>query len=332
MVKFLIIRFSSIGDIVLTTPVIRCLKEQVDESEIHFLTKKQFSSVLENNPNIDHLWLYDNNLNQIINDLIDVQFDYVIDLHHNLRTFYVKNRLRLLSFSFDKLNLKKWLLVNFKINLLPEIHIVDRYMATTKLFGINNDGKGLDYFLSDNDKEFPAEIRSNIPEKFIALSIGANHKTKKVPPSKLAEICDKLELPVVILGGKTDVAEASEIKKLCSKNHILDLTDKLSLNRSASIILLSELVITHDTGLMHIAAAFKKKIISIWGNTIPEFGMYPYLPGERSEIFEVKGLRCRPCSKIGFNKCPKGHFNCMMQQDTEKIASLANTLCKEYIN
>lgn len=328
MVKFLIIRFSSIGDIVLTTPVIRCLKEKVDESEIHYLTKKQFSSILDKNPYIDHLWLYDNNLNLIINELIEEQFDYIIDLHHNLRTFYVKNRLRLLSFSFNKLNLKKWLLVNFKINLLPDVHIVDRYLATVKLFDVNNDGKGLDYFLSDTDQEFPAELKSNFPEKFIALSIGAHHKTKKVPPSKLAEICEKLELPVVILGGKKDSLEASEIIKLCSKNNIIDLTGKLSLNRSASLIMLSQLVITHDTGLMHIAAAFKKKIISIWGNTIPEFGMYPYMPGEGSKIFEVRGLKCRPCSKIGFNNCPKGHFNCMMLQDTERIAFLANALCK----
>ncbi len=326
MVKFLIIRFSSIGDIVLTTPVIRCIKEQVKESEIHYLTKKQFSSVLEKNPYIDRLWLYENNLNKIIRELIKEQFDYIIDLHNNLRTLFVKNRLRLISFTFNKLNLKKWLLVNFKINMLPEIHIVDRYMATTKLFEVMNDGKGLDYFLSDEDKILPPEIKSKIPEKFIVLSIGAKHKTKKAPVSKLAEICESLALPVVILGGESDTKEASEIIRLCSKNYILDLTGKLSLNGSASIIMLSQLVITHDTGLMHIAAAFKKKIISLWGNTIPEFGMYPYMPGEGSEIFEVKGLKCRPCSKIGFNKCPKAHFNCMMQQNTKEIALLANRL------
>jgi ADP-heptose:LPS heptosyltransferase len=194
------------------------------------------------------------------------------------------------------------------------------------LFDVKTDGKGLDYFLSEEDKKLPSEIESLIPEKFIVLSIGARHNTKKVPPVKLASICDRLVSPVVILGGETDTNEASEILKLSSKKDILDLTGKLSLNKSATVIMLSQLVITHDTGLMHISAAFKKKIISIWGNTIPEFGMYPYRPGEDSKIFEVKGLSCRPCSKIGFDKCPKGHFNCMMQQNEEEIAVYVNKL------
>ena len=328
MVKFLIIRFSSIGDIVLTTPVIRCLKEQVKGSEIHYLTKKQFYPVLDNNPFIDHLWLYENNFKTIIPELKKEKFNYIIDLHHNLRTLRIKNKLRLISFSFNKLNLNKWLLVNFRINRLPEIHIVDRYMATTKLFDVKNDGKGLDYFISEEDKNLPAEIEFLKPQKFIVLSIGAMHKTKKLPAIKLAAICDRLALPVVVLGGESDTFEAAEILRLSSKKNITDLTGKLSLNKSAGVIMHSQLVITHDTGLMYIAAAFKKRIISIWGNTIPEFGMYPYMPGEGSAIFEVVGLDCRPCSKIGFDTCPKKHFKCMMEQDEDGIASLANSMTK----
>ncbi len=328
MVKFLIIRLSSIGDIVLTTPVIRCIKKQVKGSEIHYLTKKNFSSVLENNLFIDKLWLYDNNLNEIIRELKKEHLDYIIDLHHNFRTMKIKNNLRLAFFTVDKLNVKKWLLVNLKIDLLPRIHIVDRYLDTVKLFDVKNDGKGLDYFISDDNKKLPSEINSLIPERFIAVSIGAHHKTKKVPPFKLAVICDKLNLPAVLLGGQTDMEEASEIIRESSRKTIIDLTGKLSINQSASIILRSELVITHDTGLMHISAAFRKKIISIWGNTIPEFGMHPYMPVEGSKIFEIMGLKCRPCSKIGYEKCPKGHFDCMMKQDEEKIADWANSLIK----
>ena len=328
MVKFLIIRFSSIGDIVLTTPVIRCIKEQVKGSEIHYLTKKQFSPVLEKNPYIDRLWLYENNFNKIIPELKNEQFDFIIDLHHNLRTLRIKNKLRLISFSFNKLNLKKWLLVNFRINRLPDIHIVDRYLATTKLFDVINDGKGLDYFISEEDMNLPAVIAHLLQGKFIVLSIGAQHNTKKAPATKLAAICDRLAFPVVILGGEADNEEALEILKLSSNKNIHDLTGKLSLNKSAGVIFHSQLVITHDTGLMHIAAAFKKRIISIWGNTIPEFGMYPYMAGEGSAIFEVIGLECRPCSKIGFDICPKKHFKCMMEQDEDGIAGLANSLMK----
>ncbi|MFT7226079.1 MAG: ADP-heptose:LPS heptosyltransferase, partial [Neolewinella sp.] len=89
-------------------------------------------------------------------------------------------------------------------------------------------------------------------------------------------------------------------------------------------------VVTHDTGLMHVAAAFRKPIVSIWGNTVPDLGMYPYLPGqealEKQRRQEVVGLSCRPCSKIGHQACPQGHFRCILNQDPEAIASLVGKI------
>lgn len=327
MVKFLIIRFSSIGDIVLTTPVVRCLKNQVDGAVIHYLTKEQYSGILGSNPNIDRLWLYKNNMRELLVKLQEEEFDYIIDLHHNIRTLRIKNKLRKLSFSFDKLNYKKWLLVNLKINKLPDIHIVDRYLDTLKVFEVKNDHKGLDYFLQKEKSDSIDPVVAEIPEKYIALVIGAKHETKKATSGKLAEICDKVSFPIVILGGNEDRQLAGSILTQIIKNHdVWDTSGKLSLNQSARLVKNAALVITHDTGLMHIAAAFKKKIISIWGNTIPEFGMYPYFPDPDSKIFEVKGLRCRPCSKIGYQSCPKKHFKCMKDQNSSEIAFYARKL------
>lgn len=321
MAKFLILRLSSIGDIVLTTPVIRCLKKQLEGSEIHYLTKEQYSEILLSNPYIDRLWLYRNNMKELLQQLQQEKFDYIIDLHHNIRTFRIKNKLHKVSFSFHKLNIKKWLLVNFKINFLPDIHIVDRYFDTLKVFKVENDQKGLDYFLSEERTEPSSSILTKIPGKYIALVIGAQHETKKAPPGLLAQICDRANFPVVILGGKNDKEFAKSIISQLTKNHaVWDTTGELSLNQSASLVKNSELVITNDTGLMHIAAAYKKKIISIWGSTIPEFGMYPYLPQSESKIFEVKGLSCRPCSKIGYQSCPKKHFKCMKNQNADEIS------------
>jgi len=215
-------------------------------------------------------------------------------------------------------------MVNFKIDRLPSIHIVDRYLDTVKLFDVKNDDEGLDYFLSEEDKKTTPDLKSLISGRFIVLSIGGKHNTKKAPPFKLAKICNRLVLPVLILGDMADKEGASKIISLCSKKDITDLTGKLGLNQSAYVIMKSQLVITHDTGLMHIAAAFKKKIVSIWGNTIPEFGMSPYLPAEGSRIFEVKELGCRPCSKIGFKKCPEKHFDCMIRLDENIIAEYVN--------
>ena len=325
MIKFLVIRLSSIGDIVLTSPLLRCLKKQVPDAEIHFVIKKQYKEVVAYNPHIKKVWLYHNNMGALVNDLRKEKFHYVIDLHHNLRTFRIKNKLRVLSFSFNKLNIEKWLMVTLKINRLPEKHIVERYIDTLQLFNVKDDGEGLDYYTSPEDEIFSNETLSLISEQFVALCIGAQHYTKRMPAEMLVKLCNKISIPVIILGGKEDEATANMICSLSKNKNITTMAGILSINQSATVIKKSAVVITHDTGMMHIAAAYKKKILSIWGNTIPEFGMYPFRPGEGSYIFEVKGLSCRPCSKIGFRKCPKSHFKCMKEQDIEKIALMAET-------
>ncbi|MFY7912024.1 MAG: glycosyltransferase family 9 protein [Emticicia sp.] len=299
--KFLILRFSSIGDIVLTTPVVRCIKLQYPEAEVHFATKKQFKVLVENNPYIDKYHLLEKSLNPFVKALQSEDYDYVIDLHNNLRTSIIKFRLSKKSFSFDKLNFKKWLLVNLKIHQMPNIHIVDRYLKTVESLGIKNDMRGLDYFIPEKDKV-------QINESYIAFAIGGQHATKKLPTSRIIEICQKLNSKIMLLGGKEDSSAAEEIEKAVGEK-IINACGKYNLNQSASLVQQAEYLITHDTGLMHIASALKKKIVSIWGNTVPEFGMYPYLT--EFKIIENKELSCRPCSKIGYSKCPKGHFKCM---------------------
>lgn len=317
--KVLIVRFSSIGDIVLTTPVVRCLKQQVDNIEIHYLTKNNFISVLESNPYIDKIHTIGNDLKSLIPLLKQENFDLVIDLHHNVRTLRLKYFLGKKSVSFNKLNWKKFLITTFKINKLPKQHIVDRYLETINFLGVLNDNKGLDYFISSKDE---VDIASMLPVHYLngyyALVIGGSYYTKQIPINKLKQICEKSSLPFVLLGGKEDVDVASELHK-AFPTQTLNMCGKMSLNQSASIIKQSKKVITSDTGLMHIAAAYKKNIISIWGNTIPEFGMGPYMAGDDSQIVEVNHLSCRPCSKLGYRKCPKGHFKCMNEIDLSPI-------------
>src|SRR5689334_7739334 len=112
--KFLVIRFSSIGDIVLTSPVVRCLKTQVATAEVHYLTKQSFAPIFTANPYIDKMHYLQDNLDSIIETLKQEDFDYVIDLHHNLRTLKVKRALNKKTFSFNKLNIEKWLLTGLK--------------------------------------------------------------------------------------------------------------------------------------------------------------------------------------------------------------------------
>ena len=327
--KFLIIRFSSIGDIVLTSPVVRCLKSQVATAELHFLTKKGFAPIFSANPYIDKMHYLENNLQSTITSLQEEDFDYVIDLHHNLRTLKVKRGLRKKSFSFDKLNIEKWLHVNFKWKVMPPMHIVDRYMRTVEEFGVKNDGRGLDYFIPDDQHIKEEDIPTTHLAGYIGLVVGGAHGTKKYPLHKLKDFCRDIHHPVMILGGKEDILAGEELSKVDAYK-IYNACGKFSLNESADLVRRAKLIITNDTGLMHIAAAFNKPVLSLWGNTVPEFGMYPYYsqPSIPNLKFEIRDLSCRPCSKIGYNECPLGHFKCMELIDPVSLMEKAEEMIR----
>jgi ADP-heptose:LPS heptosyltransferase len=325
LAKFLVIRLSSIGDIILTTPVIRCLKNQLKESEIHFLVKKQFLPVISSDPYIDKIHCYENDLSSLLKTLKKEHFDSIIDLHANIRSFIIKTRIRAYSFTVNKINFRKFLMVRFKLNLLPDIHIVDRYLETVRSLGIKNDGRGLDYFIPREDEVNTDSLPPAYRNGYIAVVIGGKHATKQIPADRLILLCKLLSRPVILLGGPDDRVAGEKIAASAGGN-VLNACGNYNINQSAFIVANSLLVITNDTGLMHVAAAFHKIILSVWGNTIPEFGMSPYLPDPLSRIFEVKGLYCRPCSKIGYKKCPRHHFRCMLDQDIKEIADTAISL------
>lgn len=318
--KILVIRLSSIGDIVLTSPVVRCLKNQLPGARVHFAVKEQFAPVVSANPYIDRLHLFRGDLGAFTRELAGEDFDYIADLHHNLRSNYLRLRLRKPGHAFPKLNLEKWMLVRLRIDRLPGVHIVDRYFRAVEELGVRNDGRGLDYFIPAEDEVDIQGLPSPWNKGYIAMVIGAKHATKKMPEERLASICRKAGKPVILLGGPEDFPAGEMIRELGGQD-VYNGCGLLKLNQSASVIRQADAVITHDTGLMHIAAAFRKDIISLWGNTVPEFGMYPYMPegGSRSTIIEVKGLDCRPCSKLGYSRCPKGHFRCMKDIREEEV-------------
>ena len=322
--KLLVLRFSSIGDIILTSPVLRCVKQQVKDAEVHFATKSVFADLVAYSPHVSKVHTLDDDLGDLIERLKTERFDAVIDLHNNLRTARIKRALGVPSKSFPKLNIEKWMLVNLKRDRMPRIHIVDRYLSTVAHLGVKNDNEGLELFIPPDR----AIDLNTLPEShrngYTVLAIGAAHATKRLPERRLIELAHLVGGPIVLVGGTEDQAVARAIANAVG-GRVFDATGQYDILGSASLIQQANAVIAHDSGAMHIAAAFKKTVVSVWGNTVPQFGMGPYIPQhpERACIAEVKGLGCRPCSKIGYDQCPKGHFHCMEKQDLRWIADQA---------
>ncbi len=325
--KILVIRFSSIGDVVLTTPVVRCLKQQIPNAEIHYVTKKSFQTILIDNPYIDKLFTIQSSVNEVLEDLKREKYDWIIDLHKNVRTLSLKQKLKVPARAFPKMNLEKWMLVKLKVDRMPNIHVVDRYFEAVKHLGVWNDQKPCDFFIS-KDSHVNIEKEFSLLESFITIAIGAQFATKRMPYTKLIEIIEQIDRPIILVGGPMDNELAEQIIKHFQAKNIKNACGGFSLQQSASIVSQSKLILTNDTGLMHIASCFQIQTVSVWGNTVPALGMYPYFPNH-SELYtieEVKGLNCRPCSKIGYQKCPKGHFNCMNLQNAKDIVSSMTNL------
>jgi len=322
--KILIIRFSSIGDIVLTSPVIRAVKNQTN-AKLHFLVKERFASVMKFNPFIDTHWNFDPEDDSLITNLKAENFDLVLDLQKNWRSKKLVKALGVKSIKFDKDNIRKWAYVNFKFPALPNRHIVDRYFSALEEIGIKNDGLGLDFHLHPvvNTKA------QYIIEKYICISIGAAHNTKQIPEDTLAQICDQIDTKIFLLGGKVDEEKGKRIA--ATREHVINKAGMTSLQESAGILKKAKVLLAADTGLMHMAVGLKVPTLVMWGSTVPELGMYPYYGSKNVTTFnhEVKDLSCRPCSKLGKESCPKGHFNCMKKQNVSAIVDQIKTLVED---
>jgi len=319
--KILVIRFSSMGDIIYTTPVVRCLKKQLPGAEIHFLTKPAFQYIYDNNPYVDQLLLLKPDLSDTIKEIKAGQYNYIIDLHNNLRTALIKIRTGIPSSTFKKQAIRKWLSLKLNLKLVPPVHLVDRYMKTVAFLGVKNDDQPIDYYIKANyhlDKLLPASHRDN----YVVFIIGATHFTKRMPNEKIISICRELSGPVVLLGGNDVKANGDSIASALGSK-IYNACGVTSLDESVFLVSKAANVIGFDTGLTHIAEAFERPIVSIWGGTTPELlGVQPY----KVKQVLVAGIElpCRPCSKFGLPQCPLGHFKCMNDIPEKEIINFVN--------
>ena len=308
--KVLVVRFSSIGDIVLTSPIIRALKKQKN-AQIHFLTKSQYSSIVVNNLYIDKVITINKSINEVKEDLMKENYDYVIDLHNNIRSHGL-SFLNIPIKRYSKSNFKKLIYMYTGKNFLNNEHVVDRYFKATSFLDLNNDNKGLDFFINKKD-----EVDFDINQKFISWCIGASKEQKKLAVDQICYVADKLNLPIVLLGGMEELNKANQIINQCSRNKIYNYCGNISINQSAYLIKHSQVLLSNDTGLMHIGAALNKKIISFWGCTKPDLGFYPYTKKSNS-LMIISELSKRQCSKHG-SSCRFTFDGCVKKINPKEI-------------
>lgn len=342
--KILVIRFSSLGDVILTTPLLKILKQKYPESQIDFLVKRQYSEALKNNPNIGKLIEADDNidllgLKKLKNQIRSGNYGLIIDAHNNLRTFYLRLFLNSTKHVFKKYSLRKFLLVKFKINLMKDFPaIAERYCQVLGKYspplkgGVAEGRGGLvpeifpDESSKQNVEKLLNELNIDNDKKLICIVPSSKHFTKTYPAEYYAELINKFDsnkYAFVLIGKGNDKINISKIKSITG-NNVYDLCDKLSILDIAELMKRCSLVISGDTGPMHIAEAFNIPLIMIAGSSVREFGFYPQ--NKKSFVIENRSLKCRPCSHIGRSECPLEHFKCMREIKPDVILREAMNL------
>lgn len=319
MNKILCIRFSSIGDIILTSPIIRALKKRYPNAEIHIVTKAQNAQLWAANPYVHHVHAYQGNLWSLANELRKIGFDAIVDLHKNVRSFLLSALLLKIPYQINKFTAERKHWVKTKINTLPQKHIVDRYFDALVKLDIKNDPEGLDFFIPKDQEITPSDY--GIEGHYVVYAIGGQHITKVLSYPKMFELCERLLAKIVLIGDAKDAVFGERLESLFP-DKVINLCKQTSIGQSASLMKQSEYVISHDSSMMHIAAALKKKIYVIWGSTHKGFGMYPYQTEYVS--LEMANLLCRPCSTQGTNVCPLGHFDCMHKISLDPLIDSEN--------
>ena len=322
--KILCVRLSAIGDLVVTTPVYRALARQLG-AEVHALTNRVPAQVLAHNPHVARI--HDYAASDVVERLRAERFDLLVDLHCNLRSHRLRLRLGLPALGYRKRNLEKRLL-SHGVDVLGDEHLVDRYFRALAPLGVHDDGEGLDYFLHADDwpaADHPsaARLARLRTRPHAAIVLAATHSTKRMPPELVADLLGALPVPAALLGAADVRGLADEVLALSGRDDTVDLVDALPLRASIAVLAEAAGVISPDTGLMHAAAALRRPLVVVWGNTAPPYGMYPYLPAAQRQLAayaQVEGLDCRPCSRIGYPACPRGHFACMRRQTGASIA------------
>ncbi len=335
--KTLVVRFSSIGDIVLSSPLLRVLRARFPGNQIDYVTRKEYAELVKSNQNLNHTFEFDaalgfDGLRTLKKRIKEEGYDLIVDIHDSLRSKYLRSLRGPRRVVLNKRVLERSMLVKLKKNVYKEVvPVADRYIETVRDYGVTNDGKGLELFIPDEVlfgvSGKMATLKLNRFEKVVGICPGARHFTKRWPADRFARVgtalARTLDAKVLLFGGAADEPMSaqicSDINGQAGAERASNLCGQLRLLETAAAMEYCDLIITNDTGLMHIATAMHRKVLTIFGSTVREFGFFPY--DQTAIVLERQGLACRPCSHIGRSECPEKHFKCMLEIGEDEVST-----------
>jgi len=335
LARVLVIRLSALGDILLTTPVLRLLRAHCPGARLDFLTRATYEDLLGANPCVDRVLLFDprQGLRQTLHALRQTRYDLVVDLHRTLRSrLLCRGLLAQRRLTYAKRSVRRAFLVHLGWNTLRAVTPVpELYAAPLRRVGITAPLPPLEMHLTPTSQDtMRTYVRQALPhsvgQPLLAVAPGARWPTKRWPVERFAAVAQGLaqaqRAAVVVLGGAEDVALAQE---LCRRLRVpaLDSTGKLSLMHTAALLQQCRLLLSNDSGLMHMATALQVPVVAIFGPTVQEFGFYPFQA--RAQVISTD-LPCRPCSTKGSARCPRGHHQCMHQVTVAQVGAVAHTM------
>lgn len=319
--NILIARLSSIGDIILTTPVIRSLRAAYPRAKISFLVKREFAHLVQYNPELNEVIVFDKSKG--IKELFRVRklikkkrFDWLVDLHNNLRTNFLKHTVYFDDVTtYRKQTYKRRMLVWFgKNNFDSPKPVFLKYFEAVEKRSLVYDQAGTKVYYPESEREVVKQKLANdglAGKTYVVICPAASYSNKRWLPDRFAETADKIierwGLSIIFLGGPADIELCESIIKQM-KGPALNYAGQLSLLGSTVLLDIAEAAITNDSGLMHLAQSQKTPVIAIFGPTTQEMGFFPLKDG--STVVQ-ESVNCRPCTTKGMNYCPRKHFKCM---------------------
>ncbi len=315
--KVAVIRFSSLGDVALSSAVLQPLYEK--GYSITFITFSPFGQLFKKDYRLEKLIEIDKKQLKSLSDIKQFSkqlknFDVIIDLHSNFRTFLISKFSGVKTVKYDKKSLQrrlltKSLLKNF-VNL-KNFNVLDAYLKPLKKVGIENDGNYRPKLIL-NQEDFKNIESLNLPENFIAIGAGARYKGKMYPYfDKVSQLLKKNGFNVVLVGSKED-----KEKDKSFYGNTLDLRGKLSLRQSLAVLSKAKLTISNDSAVAHLSRAVGTKVLMIYGATSPQFGFYPF---KDEGDYLYANLLCQPCDIHGKKECKFKDYRCFSAILPEKV-------------